>query len=93
MNSPKIVCPKCRGIFNKPPDLEVMGDIKKSGASGVSFADPNAKLTCPQCTGPIRISDIIDGKHDLPKGGWFDTVVVVVILIVLFGAIVAFSSR
>lgn len=92
MSSTQILCPKCRQLLHKSVDLEMRGEIKKAGGYTIRLGDPQETLSCPSCGFPIPVEEIIDGKHDLPQGGCIETIIVVVIMIVLFGIIIKFST-
>ena len=83
MGSSQIVCPKCRSTLNKPPQLDMLSEIKKGGGSFMAFGDPNDTLVCPACGCRIRIGDIIDGKHDASKGSWVETILTLGVLAVI----------
>ncbi len=80
MSMPQIICPDCHNRLNKPPQLELVGNIKEAGGSFMAFSNPDDKLTCPACGFQLRIGDIIEGKFDIPKEGWLSSVFSLVIL-------------
>lgn len=93
--SSQIICPRCQRILNKPPALEMLGEIQQGGGGFIGFGDPNDHLSCPSCGFKLRIGDIIDGKFDpkKPESSVLGTVVGYLVLIIIVAGIVAMCSR
>lgn len=93
MNNSQIICPQCHSRLNKPPQLEVLGDIKKGGGSFMAFGNPDDMLTCPACGFKLKIQDIIDGKYDEGlKGNWLSVIFAFAFLAFIIWLIIKCSS-
>jgi len=93
MSSALIICPKCKNRLNLPPQLEILHEAHKGGGGYVAFGDPDRLLPCPHCGEGLRVKDIIDGKHDMPKSGCLADVAAFGFLGLIFVAVLAYCSR
>lgn len=82
MSSTQIICPKCRSKLNKPPQLEVLGEVQRSGGGFIAFGDPNSSLTCPACGAQLKLADIAAGKFDVipPSSGVWGGIVLLIVV-------------
>jgi hypothetical protein len=89
----QLICPHCHRTLNKPPQLEVLGDIQQGGGGFIAFGDPDGHLSCPNCGFELRIGDIIDGKFDPKKAGPVATLVGYLIFIGIVVGLIAMCSH
>jgi hypothetical protein len=68
MSDNQIICPHCLHALRLPTQLEVLRNQHRGGGGYIVISDAD-ELGCPDCGKPIRVQDIISGKHDPKKKG------------------------
>jgi hypothetical protein len=63
MASERIKCPRCKNVFHKPVQYQVLGQTMQGDSSYLIMGE-NEVLPCGRCGHGLAKQDIINGKFD-----------------------------